>query len=402
MPVREVLLDVGDGSGSLSERCPSTLIPDVDGPRGGFSLIAITPTRIRPDHLTAAVALAHSMYTGVLRGAKRDGATGRTDVSFVGALALLGDEDGKGKNPIDTSGGGTITSRPFHDGTNTSWVKAAVDRSNGITKHSSIPSSAAQSRSAHVDEGATGLDILRVGARGTFSTWYEFYVDSQLALHADTKANLFRAGHAVVTPWHEGPLDGGRWGIPARLVDDADVEDRTQAVKVNNGPSITGTATDGGWPYRAPDGTTFEVQRTIASSSPPDNTGAGRVASTQLGRFDDAAHALTVRTGSPLARLHAMPGDWLHCCDPDAGVVDPANGVQVGAKVLPLVTGVRCESMRWGVAESMGKYHLWHDGSALQVVDWSPYWIGEDPGCDFEVGALTRTLGYEPLAKAVA
>lgn len=404
MAVREVLLDVGDGSLTLDHLTPTEHLPDVDDATGGFAFIAITPTRLRRGHVTPTTVFAQSMYTGLIRGVRRE--RGRTEVAFCSPLVLSGDEDSKGDNPIDTSGGGSITTRPFWNGIgNTSVVEAWRTRAQGLTVHSSVPTAASPTVSYSVDEGATGLEILRRGCRGAFATWREFYLDPQLALHADVNTNLFRAGHAVVTPWFEGPLDGDRWGLPARLVDDADVEDYTTDVVVNNGGSIQGSATVGSTPYLAPDGDALVMQRTIQSNAPPNNTGATRVASTQLGRFDDAKHSLTVRTDSRLARLHVQPGDWVHCCDPDVGVVDPAGATQVGGKVLPLVTGVRAQAVRWNVEDGQGVYRLHRITSpspGWQVTDWSSYFVPEEPGCEIEVGDLTRTLGYQPLAKAVA
>ena len=400
--IREVLLDVGDGQGTLDSTLRMVDWPDIDGPRGGFAHVIITPVRLRADYLTPATAFAHSMYTGLIRGIEHDSADGRTTVRFASPLAWSGDEDSKGDNPIDTSGGGPITARPFWNGIgNTSVVEAWRTRSQGLTVHASVPTAATPAVSYSVDEGATGLDILRGGARGAFPTWYEFFLDPQLALHADIATNLFRGGHAVVQPWLDGPVEGGRWAIPALPADDGDVEDYTTRVRVNNGPSISGEAA---WPtgrYRTIAGADVEWQRTIQSNAPANNLAAFRVADTQLRRFGPGPrHAISIGTTSPLVRLHVQPGDWVHCYVPSIGVYDTANPSYVGGRVMALVTGLRCQAIRWGVTRPMGKYMVWHDGTGLRIVDWSSHWIPESPGAELEIGALTRTFAYEPLAPA--
>ena len=40
------------------------------------------------------------------------------------------------------------------------------------------------------------------------------------------------------------------------------------------------------------------------------------------------------------------------------------------------------------------------DGRSQPFVDWSDHVIPENPGADIEVGQITRSLGYQPLAKA--
>lgn len=404
MPWREVLMDVGDFAVRLDARLPLTIRPDVDGSFGGFALCVVLPGRVphRAVTPTGLLALARDSggYTGLVRGVKYD--DGDVEVYGVSPLALSGDEDHKGDNPIDTSGGGTITTRPFWNGAgNTSVVEAWRSRAQGLTVHASTPTAASPTASFAVDEGATGLDILRVGCRGAFSTWREFYLDQALALHADTRTNLFTAGHAVITPEADGP-DGDRWAIPARPAPDSDLEDYTTRVKVNNGPSISGEAAVGSTPYHAPDGDPVELQRTIQSNAPPSNGAAVNVATNQLGRFDAAANTITVRTAARGVRAHLMPGDWPWLFDPDAGLYDLAEQAFFAGRTIAPVVGVRCEALRVNVDERSGVYLVWHDGENQHVVDWSDFFVPEAPGADIEVGHIKRTLGYEPLAKAAA
>lgn len=403
MPVREVLMDVGDGSVRLGNLTPSDRLPDIDEANGGFALILITPTRIRPDHLTVAIALARSMYAGLILGVKRDGASGDTVVSFESALSLSGDTKDKGDNPIDTNGGGTISTRPFWNGNgNPSVVEAWRTRAQGLTVHSSATAAATPTASFHVDTPCTGLGILRLG-RLAYPTEYEFYLDGAGALHVGTGAALFRDGHAIVTPWYEGPLSDGRWGIPAQLVDDGNVEDYTTDVTLNSDrSSFTATYSVPSTPYRSPiDGDDIVTQRTQESSAPSDTDVLDRMGESLLNRTDAATHALSVRTSSSLARLHVAPGDWLDCCDPDAGVVDEENPVEVDGRVLPVVS-TRTPGIRWGIEDGQGVYLLWHDGVDQHLVDWSDDFVPEAAGADIEVGDLRRMLGYEPLAGAVA
>lgn len=404
MAWREVHQDVGDFTVSLDERLPLTIRPDVDGAFGGFSLCVILPGRVPHRAVTPAGLLAIARdsggYTGLIRGVKYAG--GEVEVYGVSPLALSGDEDSKGDDPIDTSGGGTITTHPFWNGVgNTSVVEAWRTRAQGLTVHASVPTAASPTGSYAVDEGATGLDILRRGCRGPLTPWREFYLDQALALHADTAANLFTSGHAVITPEADGP-DGDRWAIPARPAPDSDLEDYTTRVKVNNGPSISGEVAVGSTPYYAPDGDPVELQRTIQSNAPPSNGAAANVATNQLGRFDAPANTITVRTAARGVRAHLMPGDWPWLFDPDAGLYDLAEQETFAGRTIAPVVGVRCEALRVNIDERSGVYLVWHDGEAQHVVDWSDFLVPEAPGADIEIGHIKRTLGYEPLAKAAA
>lgn len=392
---RKVHLDQGDFSFTLGRGCARERRPDMDTHHGGFSRVIVTPGPVPPGAATAADLMAVALYTGIILGAvERD--DGTVEVSGAGPLVLLGDPDSKGKDPITNSGGVAISARPFHNGTATSWVNAALDRANGLTK-GTIPSAAAPTETAEVPEGATGLEILRTACRGTFSTGREFEVDDQLRLHANTKTNLFRSGHAVIGPGLDGP-DGTRWGIPATIDVDGDLEDYSTDVTVNNGPAIQGTATAASVPYFDPAGDPIEQHRTIQSQKPPTNLGADRVAQSQLNRFSAPAYRIPIKTTSPLVGQHLRPGDWPLLYDPGKGLFDLDNEIIFGGRPIAPVAGLRVSAMRHALDRGRGLYMVTHDGTDETIIDWSYDYVPEAPGCDIEVGQITRTLGYEPLS----
>lgn len=393
MTIRQVFQDFGDFTIRLHPDTPKRITDQLDLDTQLFARIVITPLHI-PTHAIAATALPEvARYTGLLREVTTSDDDGAPiELAGVDQSMLLGDEDGKADSFTNS---GTVTGYPRWNGpSNNSWIKAVLDRGNGITAGTLPTPAATPTRDLKFAFGDPPRRLLDEQI-GIFGTPYHYWrINPDGTLDVGERATLWRTGEVIVMPGGGG-IDGGIRGLsPAQLDHQRDGKDATERVRVNpTSATETGSATLSPNPWVNIAGAALVWRRCITSDKPASATAAGNIAATQLGRFDEIRRQVPLGIDVYDLGAYVQPGDAIWVYDPDQGLVDLDNEVTfMGQTVMPVE--VRVDDIDWPVQDGMGVYALpWDsDASAHVAVDLTPYVLFEDGPSQVGIGAFARTL----------
>lgn len=359
-----------------------------------FTAIIVTPAQIsHPEKLTTANLLSLASYTGIHVARSRN----RCTFSGYGPSWLL--------TLSRTASTATVSSRPFYDGSNASWIRNNVLRigsseSNGITV-GTISSSAAGGKTGKVQAGVTPLAVLNDVCRRFTREWR---VNPDGTLDAAVAATLYPT---VTTPTAIAtPIGGGRDlnidGLPSvGFVEADDWEDYNTTVTVTaDSEAYTGTDTLGSVPYVNPFSSAAIVSRRVVTS-PTANTDAdcATIAAQQLARFDDVNREISLSTEAYTISDHVAAGDYIWCYDPDNDLYSTTNEVQYQGRLLRPAK-VRVRAVREACDSTKGYYALSWNGSAQELLDLTPYVAFESADTTLELGEPRRLRPVTPTTIA--
>lgn len=389
MSVTEQVEGWGSWSVQLKPETPGAvwevLNPDVNA----FGHVIVTGVRIDPAAVGDSGLLAAARYSGLYRGTRSRG-----QLSGVGLVAWLGDEDGKGEVfetdqlGVDPTGGGAAT------GSFVAWIRDLLP--------------------AAIEEGTlnaiagTYTEVLRyMSPREALGRVMDFFggtyrINPDATIDAGEPADLFAITPEVVLLWEGGGPDSAAVGFEASGIDlSRDLDDYTTRVALlaeGEGPAIAlGTADLPSVPYSDFHGNDVVRTRLVdAADVSPAN--ADTMAAAQLGRFNDVRKSYQLSTPEWGVRVvdaltkPVEPGDfiWVYDPRPDAKLVDTANQLHYqGRPIFPVL--LRLEAITWPVAEGMGVYfRYWPSGLPVVTVDLTDYVAWDSGDTTFQVGASPR------------
>lgn len=349
-----------------------------------FAALIVTPAPIdHPDKIAYSSLLGLASYVGIHTG--RDKA--RTTFSGYGPAWLL--------TLAKAASTASISSRPFYDGSNASWIRNNVLRigsseNNGITV-GTIPSSAAGAKTGKVLAGATPLSILNDVCRRFGREWR---VNPNGTLDAAVTATLYPT--ATTPTALATPIGGGRdlniAGLPAVAFDERDDwDDYTTTVTCNDSDEThTGTDTLGSTPYVNPFDATSIISRRVTTSTTADtNTDCATVAAAQLGRYDQPQRNITLSTDAYSISDSVDAGDYIYVYDVENDLYNTANPINFGGRVIYPQT-VRVFGVRDGCSSEKGYYLRSWNGSAQELHDLTPYVAFENHKVTLDLGEPRR------------
>lgn len=349
-----------------------------------FAALIVTPAPIdHPDKIAVADLLSLASYTGIVTGRSKD----RTQISGYGPAWLL--------TLAKAAASASVTSRPFYNGSNTSWIRNNVLRlgsseNNGLTV-GTIASSAAGGKTGKVQAGATPLSILNDVCRRFSREWR---INPDGTLDAAARATLWPS---TTTPTVVAtPIGGNRdlniVGLPAVAFDERDDwDDYTTTVTVNDADEThTGSDTLGSTPYVNPFTASAIVSRRVVTSSTSDtNADCAVVATQQLGRFDQPQRDITLDTDAYSISDDVQAGDTIYVYDVENDLYNTANKVTFGGQVIYPQT-VRVQGVRDNCSSEKGYYLRSWNGSAQKLHDLTPHVAFEDHKVTLDLGEPRR------------
>ncbi len=367
----------GSWDGTLKEDTPRS----VRSRLGRFDTFCVTPVRMQ-DTLTRSLVMGSAIYSGRLLTR----ANGRRSLSGDGLLAWLGDGDGVG--PIyDESG---YVDQPgfdtFADLMTAMW--AVPERVNGLTLGSGHSSPADVYDGSWADlvtartfitaaaEG-TGVEF-RLLPDGTFDweasgTGYLFEIPPTLCV-SPSIVGVSRSGINVV----RGDVD--------TVTDETDFASRAYCWS-GDSPYYEGDATTIGTIPKTPLDHTDPAWITVVLNTDIETDIGNAFRAAELLLTENATHT-TVDCSIDVDNPHryVKPGDNVYFWDPDFGVKDTSNQIEVnGETIFPVELQV--SEMTWEPRPPMGVYFIGNtDGVVTDVSDW---W-------EFKPGMTRLAAGWRP------
>lgn len=437
--VDERLMAAGSWTLDLAEGTPESVKALVDK---AFSRVLVTQVQVDSSAMSAADLSGLALWAGVFRRWSEN----RTRIEGAGLPVLLGDEDGKGNINTDIS---KVSARPLYDGANTSWIRNTVlklgtDGANGITV-GTIASSSTPTKKGAVDVGDTQRDLLDFVCdlfTSSASNPYEWRINPDGTLDVALRQTLFPT---TVTPTVLATPDDGAAAFNSftkRLSVDrfdlsGDWEDYTTSLTVTYDAeeydygvsySVGDTVKTGLWgvsfyvcatahtssAFNQPPNATYWtavnpnataaistdfvglagddiiLERLEALRNPTTATNASAVATRKLGRYDDLHRSLSITSPSSDVRSLVGPGDSVYVYDPSSNLFNLSVELDDGSVSHPLAS--RVTGMRWPIAEGMGVYVSWWNGSSFTVTDLSDYVLAGSGSTTLDVGEPRRVL----------
>lgn len=383
MPVTEVHEGLGSITLNLRQADPTkglagtpTAIRDLITP---FSAIVITPTHLGPaGTVSDADLLALANYSGIITARSNE----RCTWTGWGPAGLLGDPDGKAVLYLTTTTPtDTIANYVAND-------IADASHGNGITPGDITAS--ATTYTTQIKAGTTPRALLNYLCDRAGMQWR---INPDFTLDVDTMANLWPTATTPTLIVRKG--GGGRdlnitgWNADVDVTTDWD--DYTTYIEVEPTSGSNGTASlSPATTYYAPDGTLIVWRRYITSTRATGTGAANGIAASQLGRFDEPRHHITLDpTVYDIAR-DVQVGDTINIEDIPNGLYDLTREVYYRGEVCHPTTA-RIMAMTWKIQQGMGVY-LRASDSANTITDLTPYVEWEEGPATVEVNATRRTV----------
>lgn len=404
-----------------------------------FAALIVTPAPLaRGDDYTYSDLLAMASYVGIVTARSDD----RTKISGYGPAWLL--------NGPRVEADAVKTSRPFYDGTNTSWIRNDVlqlgtSQNNGITV-GTISSSSSGAKKGALTKGQSRLDVLNWTCRRFGKEWR---INPNGTLDAGSKATMYpttTTPTAMVTRVNGGSEVDIK-GLAALEVDDrVDWDDYTSEVvahyqaddydwgisyavgdtvvtalwtgsyykcklahtssATNQPPNTTywdavnayATSTLSPSVYVNPYSASAIIQRRVIDAKNVTDYGdAGDVADQQLARFDDINEELTISTDVYDISSSVKAGDGINVWDPENDLYNISNPVAYqGRLVYPRV--VRVHAVRDACTAVKGYYLRSWNGTAQELHDLTPFVAFESSGVTLECGQPRRRRAVTPVS----
>ena len=391
MPVHHVREALGSWTVNLQPTTPTSIIDGVlDLDTYGFSHLIILPEHIPTHVITDTTGLSLARYTGLYRANNLSSREEGEPVNISGPhlAALLGDEDGKGDNFHSNI---AITTRPFYDGSNTSYLKAVADRGNGLTVGTAT-SAASPTGSSEVQAGDTARQLLDYACSRFGKEWR---VNPNGTIDANTKANLYPTTTTPTVAFlpEDGGTDGALVGIDSDVYRlDSDLEDFNSKVVVHaNTTNAIGSASITSNPYVGFTGSALTWTRVVDSKLATTTNSSDNVAATRLARWDETRRHVRITARRYDIEAFVQPGDGIYVFDPDQGLYNTSVQVHYRGRIIfPVI--LRVEAIRWPIEQGMGVYLRYWTGSVFSWFDLTDWVLWEDRPAELEIGDVYRTL----------
>lgn len=381
MPVTEVHEGLGNFTLNLLQdpaggQITPTAILDLITP---FSAIVITPTWQGPaGTITSAQLLANASYSGIVTARSNN----RCTWTGWAPAGLLGDPDGKAVLfATTTSPTRTVANFVSND-------ILGSGRGNGIT--AGTITSSASTYTTQIKAGTTPRGLLNYICDRAGMQWR---INPDFTLDVNTGATLWPT---ITTPTlivrkGGGGRDVNVTGWDAAVDVETDWDDYTTYVEVEPTAGANGTASlSPATSYYAPDGTLIEWHRYIKSNRATTAGSANAIAASQLGRFDEPRHQITLDPAVYDLARDVTVGDSIWIQDIPNGLYDLDNEVQYRGELCHPTTG-RVVGTTWRIIQGMGVY-LRASDSANTITDLTPYVKWETGPAEVEINATRRTV----------
>lgn len=366
MPVTERVQALGDWSLQLRPDTPWSVRNSISTP---FSQIVITEGRLPISTLTDTVALASSIYTGVmLRPGPQLGLSG------VGLQWYLGGTD-------TTLGPGLATTLTISAGS-LSTAMTTVLSGTGLSSGTI---------SAGTVAAYSGADVLRLVALRQLADQlgFEYRIKPNLTVDVGTSSTLYGATPTAVVVRRTGPREmASPYGLVGTVDSTWDWEGYASAAIVW---TTSQRATAGGAStYRNAAGSAMTIYRGWEFTDAPSGA-AGGIATQLLSTVDRAVRTVEVTSSDYAVTGTVACGASIFIYDVDLKLTDTTNQQLFGGSVIHPVSA-RVMSVTWPIQRGMGVYVRSHNGTSASYVDLTDYIEWESGDTRFEVSTAAQVL----------